>query len=470
MEQSFKVHLNLARFDTPHRHVGLFCSPGVGYIAGTFGTWLSKGAAVPLCLTHPDKEIQYVLEDSEISDIVTEEEHAERMLKLSKPFSARLHVLEDTIRKECSTFSPCLVNDVISTINEEDSALVLYTSGTTSKPKGAVHTHKGLNAQVEPLCRAWQWSENDRMLHVLPLHHAHGVVFGLYAALYSAASVEFMPRFSPSKVWQRIGSTTETPVSVFMGVPTMFHLLLETIKSIEASESQRLGEAASAMRLTVSGSSACPIPTLKAWQNLTGQMLLERYGMTETGVILSNPVFGVRKPGTVGLPVAGGLEVKLGESGEVYVRGAGCFKEYWQNPDRTKEAFDSEGYFATGDTAEIDADGYYRLLGRTSIDILKVGGYKVSALHIESELLEHPSVVECAVVGIPDIVLGQAPAAVLVLSHRNAAAIDDIRSWAEERLAKYQVPRKFRVVDSLPRNAMGKVNKLELIKANDLFG
>jgi malonyl-CoA/methylmalonyl-CoA synthetase len=235
-----------------------------------------------------------------------------------------------------------------------------------------------------------------------------------------------------------------------------------------------MSTAARALRLMVSGSAALPVQTLVRWREITGHTLLERYGMTETGMILSNPYQGERRPGFVGLPLPGvevrlvtdsGVSVPDGEAGELEVRGANVFKEYWGRPDATRDAF-RDGWFRTGDTAILDR-GSYRLLGRSSVDILKSGGYKISALEIEEVLRSHPSIAECAVVGVSDPEWGDRVSVAVELRAGAALTLEELRAWAKDRLAPYKIPRALQLVGALPRNAMGKVVKPDVAK---LFG
>jgi malonyl-CoA/methylmalonyl-CoA synthetase len=239
----------------------------------------------------------------------------------------------------------------------------------------------------------------------------------------------------------------------------------------ESSEHEAIGRGFSGMRLMVSGSAALPAGLHRRWQALTGQILLERYGMTETGMILSNPLLGERRPGSVGVPLPA-VEVRLrsehgeniskeGEPGEIQVRGPGVFREYWQLPRVTADSFD-DGWFRTGDMAVVE-DGYYRILGRLSVDIIKSGGYKLSALEIEAALLDHPAIRECAVVGLADDTWGESVAIAAALETGvESLELDDLRSWGKERLSPYKLPRHLLLVESLPRNAMGKVAKREV--------
>jgi malonyl-CoA/methylmalonyl-CoA synthetase len=272
-----------------------------------------------------------------------------------------------------------------------------------------------------------------------------------------------LPRFDANAVWERIAQGSMT---VFMAVPTIY---VKLIAAWEASSRERraiLSRAAAQLRLMVSGSAALPVSTLERWREITGRTLLERYGMTEIGMALSNSYRGERVPGSVGTPLPGvdvrlvsdsGEEASLGTPGAIEVRGANVFAEYWGQPEATREAF-RDGWFRTGDTAVVE-NGVYRVLGRTDIDILKTGGHKVSALEIEETLREHPAVLECAVVGVPDDEWGERVAAALVIRNGEAPDLEQLRAWAKERMAVHKVPSRFRVLDALPRNAMGKVTK-----------
>jgi malonyl-CoA/methylmalonyl-CoA synthetase len=244
---------------------------------------------------------------------------------------------------------------------------------------------------------------------------------------------------------------------------------VKLIAAWEAASPQRralLSEGCGGLRLMVSGSAALPVTTLQRWKEISGHTLLERYGMTEIGMALSNPLHGERVPGSVGRPLPGvevqlvgenGRQVEPGVPGEIEVRGPGVFMEYWSKPEATRDAF-RDGWFRTGDTAVVE-NGDYRILGRTNIDILKSGGHKLSALEIEETLREHPSIAECAVVGVPDQEWGERVAVAIVLKGDDALDLVSLRTWAREALAAYKLPSRLLVLDALPRNAMGKVVK-----------
>jgi malonyl-CoA/methylmalonyl-CoA synthetase len=341
---------------------------------------------------------------------------------------------------------------------------MLYTSGTTGRPKGVVIAHGQIQAQVESLSAAWGWTTEDRILLHLPLHHVHGIVNVLTSALWNGATCEMLPRFDAISVWERLGSGGLT---LYMAVPTVYRRLIEAWEEADPPMRSRWSEGARGCRLMVSGSAALPVPTLARWEEITGQRLLERYGMTEIGMALSNPLEGERRAGFVGQPLPG-VEVRLtddldqpvqtGSAGQIQVRGPTVFESYWERPRETEVAFTEDGWFRTGDQAVVER-GAYRILGRSSVDILKTGGEKISALEVEDVLRSHESVLDCAVVGVPDPVWGDRVCAAIVQRPSAEALEEDLLRHAKERLAPYKVPKDFLVVPELPRNAMGKVTK-----------
>jgi len=348
---------------------------------------------------------------------------------------------------------------------------MVYTSGTTGRPKGVVTTHANITAQVLSLVTAWEWRADDAILLVLPLHHVHGIINVLACALWAGARCEMPPKFEGEQVWSRIA---RGDLTLFMAVPTIYGKLIAAWEAAPA-ERQRAwskGCAPPHMRLMVSGSAALPVQRFERWREISGHVLLERYGMTEIGMALSNPLRGERRPGFVGTPLPGvevrlvddaGRAVPAGTPGEIEVRGANVFLEYWRRPDATAAAF-RDGWFRTGDVAVVE-DGSYRILGRSSVDIIKTGGYKVSALEIEETLRTHPAVQDCAVVGVEDPDWGERIcAAVELRGSGEALTLDALQRWARERIAPYKIPRALLSVTVLPRNAMGKVTKPEVVK------
>jgi malonyl-CoA/methylmalonyl-CoA synthetase len=341
---------------------------------------------------------------------------------------------------------------------------MLYTSGTTGKPKGVVVTHANLEAQIASLVTAWEWTGSDRTLLVLPLHHVHGLVNVVACALWAGATCEMLPRFDAGAVWSRLASGD---VTVFTAVPTIYHRLIHAWDAASADVQHAWSAGAQRARLMMSGSAALPVSILERWREISGHTLLERYGMTEIGMALSNPLHGERRPAHVGRPLPG-VDIRLvdesgevvadGGTGEIEVRGPGVFREYWQRPDETRAAFHDD-WFRTGDVAVVE-DGDYRILGRRSVDIIKTGGYKVSALEIEDVLRAHPAVAECAVVGVTDPAWGERVCAAIELAGPGTTlALAELQEWLGPRLAPYKIPKDLKCVPSLPRNSMGKVVK-----------
>ena len=343
--------------------------------------------------------------------------------------------------------------------------MILYTSGTTSLPKGVVSTHANLDAQITSLVTAWEWQPTDHILCVLPLHHVHGIVNVIGCALWAGACCEFLPEFSAAGVFDafRRGS-----INMFMAVPTIYFKLIAHWESLPATEQEALTDVMRSFRLMVSGSAALPVTVMEKWERVSGQVLLERYGMTEIGMAISNPYRGQRVPGHIGQPLAG-VGVRLvdddnqpvadGQPGEIQVKGPTVFQAYWQRPQATEEAFTEDGWFRTGDVAVVD-EGSYKILGRSSIDIIKSGGYKLSALEIEEVLRTHPAIHDCGVIALPDEEWGETVAAVLVAEP--SIDLADVNRWIRTQLPPYKVPRQYRIVAELPRNAMGKVTKNDL--------
>ena len=353
---------------------------------------------------------------------------------------------------------------------------LIYTSGTTGRPKGVVNRHSALQAQITNLVDAWEWAPDDRILHLLPLHHVHGVVNKLLCALWSGAIVDFMAPFDAHGVWGKFARSEADGLTLFMAVPTVYAKLVECFHHELTEKEQAAGAAGAArLRLMVSGSAALPVSVLQEWEKLTGHFLLERYGMTEFGMAISNPLAKEgRREGRVGQPLPNvecvlvdesGAVVPDGEQGEIRVRGPIVFKEYWGRPEASAEEFDADGFFKTGDIGERDAaDGSIKIVGRASVDIIKSGGYKISALDVERMLLEHPSITEAYVVGVEDDTWGQLVGAVVRMEPgHDALTLDDVRSWGRDRAAKYKLPSELRVVDDIPKNPTGKVNKKQLL-------
>jgi malonyl-CoA/methylmalonyl-CoA synthetase len=442
------------RHDLREERVGFLVTPGFPWVAMQWGIWRAGGVAVPLPLNSTRPELEYLIDDTGASALVFDTSAAPLLAPIASVRNVRAFPYEELL------VGPTAPLPEIST---ERRAMILYTSGTTSKPKGVVTTHANVAAQIRSLVDAWEWSANDRILLCLPLHHVHGIINVVGCALWSGATCEMLPRFDAHTVWDRIAAGTLT---LFMAVPTVYAKLIAAWEAASPERRAELSHACRRLRLMVSGSAALPVSTLQRWREISGHTLLERYGMTEIGMALSNPLRGERVPGSVGTPLPA-VDVRLvgeygnvvgpGTPGGIEVRGPAVFAEYWARPEATRDAF-RDGWFITGDTAVVE-NGIYRILGRTNIDILKTGGHKVSALEIEETLRGHPAIAECGVVGIADAEWGERVAAAVVLKDGNVLDLPSLRAWARALLAVHKLPSRLLVLDALPRNAMGKVVK-----------
>ena len=433
-----------SRRELEDARVAFLVPPSFAHLVIARGIRLAGGVAVPLAVSHPPAELEYVVRDSGASIVVGSGRLAEALERIALAAGARFIRTPDLLATDPPAALPLPADP-------SRRAMIVYTSGTTGKPKGVVATHANVAAQIASLREAWDWTPADRALLVLPLHHVHGISFAA-CALAAGASCEILPQFDVEAAWDRLGSGE---VTIFTAVPTIYYKLIESWEAAPAAVQRARSAGARRVRLMISGSSPLPVRTLERWREISGHTLLERYGMTELGMVLSNPLRGARRPGFVGTPLPG-VEVRLIE-GEIEVRGPSVFLEYWGRPLETQEAF-RDGWFRTGDVAVVE-DGAYRLLGRTSVDIIKTGGYKVSALEIEETLRTHPAVADCAVVGIEDAIWGERVSAAVELRRGSTLTLEALQAWAADRLAPYKVPRDLRTVSEFPRNAMGKVVK-----------
>lgn len=436
--------------------VAFLAPPGLPYVAALWGIWRAGAVAVPLSPLHPAPEIARLLDDAGARCLLAGPAMEERIASLAAERSLPVLRVPADAGGSGELASPPPRGD--------RAALLLYTSGTTGRPKGVVHTHVGLAAQIASLVEAWEWTAEDRILHCLPLHHTHGIVNALLCPLRVGAVCEILPGFDAAAVWRAF---LERPITLFMGVPTMYHRLIGAWEAADSRARSAMERACRRQRVMISGSAALPVPVFERWREISGHDLLERYGMTEIGMALSNPLRGERRPGTVGGPLPG-VSARLvdeegeaigveGVAGEIQVAGPTLFREYLGRPEETREAFAGD-WFRTGDEGVVE-DGYWRILGRRSVDIIKTGGEKVSALEAEDVLRSHPGVEECAVVGVPDPEWGERVCAAVIPAPGSSPSPAELMAWAKERLAPYKVPRRFRLVGELPRNAMGKVTK-----------
>ncbi|KAL9949810.1 hypothetical protein ACHAQF_008534 [Verticillium nonalfalfae] len=477
----------------------------------------TRSIAVPLSPAFPAAELQYILNQSEASLLVSSPKFSAKARDVlatelaSKPAQLELQkhmggAAHETVQLEGS--------------DPGDAGMMLYTSGTTNRPKGVLLPQSVLTAQSKSLIEAWEYTPLDHLLHVLPLHHIHGTINALLTPLFAGSTIEFLFPFNPDAVWNRLAapftnastSPAKEKVTFFTVVPTVYSRLLASHKSLPEAFVEPTREAVSPqnMRLAISGSAALPTPVKEAWRRLSrGNVLLERYGMTEVGMALSCGLAPVdRVDASVGWPLPS-VEARLVDTdtgavipegdrvdaegreraGEIQLRGPTIFKEYWRNPTATAKEFvtDPDGrgpWFKTGDVAvrrAVEGAGggaadqpwakgdMYFIQGRQSADIIKTGGEKVSALEVERELLTLDVVAEAAVVAVPSGKWGQKVGAVVILDNE---ALPEGKTWSpmdmrralRGRLANYKIPQVLKVVDHIPRNAMGKINKKELVK------
>jgi malonyl-CoA/methylmalonyl-CoA synthetase len=396
---------------------------------------------VPINILYRDREIAHILSDAEPRALITDTD-----VPAGIPVWA-----PDELYSEAAAFSD--LRPAVA-LDGDTPAGIIYTSGTTGTSKGAVLTHNNFAANAVNLLACWEITAADRFLLALPLFHVHGLGNGLHCWLISGCRMRLLERF----VHQTAGETfLDFRPTLFFAVPTIYVRLLD----LEAAVAKQIG---SFMRLFVSGSAPLPAQVHEEFRQLFGHTILERYGMSETLMNIGNPYAGERRPGTVGFPFPG-ISAKLlnhelqpvasGETGEVYLRGPNVFSSYWNRPEATASAF-VDGWFRTGDLATVSPDGYYTLCGRKS-DLIISGGFNIYPREIEEFLQEHPCIAEAAVVAEPDRRRGEVPVAYLVC--REPVDLVAVEALCREKLASFKIPREFIVLEKLPRNAMGKIQK-----------
>ncbi len=437
--------------------VALLAAPCKDLVVATVAVQHAGAIAVPLSPLYKPFELAHVLHDSGARLVLADTNGRERLAAVADapPIAALPCPLADAV--DDTTLPPVAADD-------EDIALIVYTSGTTGRSKGVALTWRALGLDMRALCGSWGFSPSDVLSHALPLFHVHGLCIGIYGALLHGVAIRLHPRFDPAAI---VADFADHGATVFMGVPTMYTRLLEHLDA-----TPQHAEVLARARLFTAGSAALSTTTHARFEQLTGQRILERYGMTETLITLSNPLDGERRPGSVGLPVAG-VQVRIvdddarpvatGEPGELEVRGDSLMRGYWNDPDATAAAF-RDGWFRTGDVATADADGYVRIVGRSSTDIVKSGGFKIATAELEEVLRTHPAVAEVAVIGVADATWGERVTAVVV-PRGEPPTRAQLAEHCRAQLADYKTPRQLVLVDELPRNAMGKLQKSELRRA-----
>ncbi|MCJ1403655.1 hypothetical protein MMC11_006878 [Xylographa trunciseda] len=511
---------------TDGQRIAFLVENGYDYVVTLLSILGSNSIAVPLSSGFPANELRYILDNSEALMLLSSDKFRAKADEVVKEGLEKKPIVGYIEKKLGRSSAECKTH--LESSKDNQCGMMLYTSGTTSRPKGVLLPETVLTSQAQSLVTAWKYTTNDHLLHVLPLHHIHGTINALLTPLFAGSTIEFLFPFNVNAVWERLAAPfssekngqepTKEKITFLTVVPTIYNRLLSSFASLSPALQKAASTAVSPenMRLNISGSAALPTPTKVAWSDLSGgNVLLERYGMTEVGMALSCGLdFRDRVDGSVGWPlpfVEARLVdsethevIKMGEEvdaagkereGEIQLRGPTIFKEYWRNPKATTEEFveseDGKGrWFKTGDVATrriVDGAGQsgeewargpmYFIRGRKSVDIIKTGGEKVSALEIERELLSLPQVSEAAVVGLPSEQWGQKVAAVIVLKPEYANSgkggkawgVMDMRRALKDRLANYKIPQELKVLqDALPRNAMGKINKKNLVK--EVFG
>jgi malonyl-CoA/methylmalonyl-CoA synthetase len=431
----------------PGDRVAIWATPHAATIAALAGQALAGVATVPLNPASGPRELAHILADA-----------APRLTLAADP--AAFIDRTPGVRPIALDGPPAAPADPAP----DDPLLILYTSGTTGPPKGAVLTHRNAAFDLDALADAWGWTPGDVLVHALPLFHVHGLVLGLFGSLRVGGTLRLLPRFTPEGVCAAFAEGG----TLLFAVPTMYHRLAEHGEAHPA-EARHLARA----RLLVSGSAGLPVRESDRLFKLFGQRVVERYGLTETLIITAARHDGPRTPGTVGPPLPG-LELRLVDEqgrpltpgpdqlGEVIVRGPTVFPGYLNRPEATAAAIDAEGFFHTGDIASLTPAGELRIVGRKATDLIKTAGYKVGAGEVEAALLEHPAVREAAVIGVADDDLGERIVAFVVPYPGAAPSPQELIDHVASALAPHKRPRLVRLVEALPRNAMGKVLKREL--------
>ena len=420
----------------PGDRVAIYAANSLDWIVGYLGVLRAGGCAVMMNPDYHAAEAEHILRDSEPTLVIADAPRAEIARKLG------YEVLPvDDLPRAAPAPEPKL--------DAGSPAAILYTSGTTGRPKGALLDHGNLLAQGRGALEVWRWSAGDTLVHALPLFHLHGLGMGLHGTLLSGGNAVLIS-FSPEHVVHELthGGT------MFFGVPSMYQRLCEWLEANPTDLSH--------VRVFVCGSAPLPPALFERCARMLGQAPVERYGITEGGIVVTNPYDGPRQPGRVGFPFPG-VEVKIGEQGEVLLKGGQVFHGYWRNPAATRESFTDDGFFRTGDVGEIGEDGTLAIRGRIK-ELIITGGFNVYPREVELVLEAHPAVHEVAVAGVPSERWGEEVTAFVVPAGSDPVDEEALIAFAHERLAAYKCPKRVVTMDRLPRNAMGKIQRSQLVK------
>jgi malonyl-CoA/methylmalonyl-CoA synthetase len=422
----------------PGDRVGMYAASSLDWVIAYLGAQRSGACVVPMNPDYRSAEVEHIVTNADPLLVITDDERTATLEGLGRRVV--------NVHKPPREAPPPMPN-----LTPESPAAILYTSGTTGRPKGAVLDHGGLLAQARGAIEMWRWTSSDILVHALPLFHLHGLGMGLHGTLLSGGSATLI-HFSPQAVVAELTRDDELRGTMFFGVPAMYQRLLDWLDEHPTDLSE--------VRLFVSGSAPLPPALFERCERLLGQPPVERYGITEGGIVISNPYDGPRQPGRVGIPFPG-VEMRIGEKDEVQLKGGQVFQGYWRNEAATKEAFTPDGFFMTGDVGEIGKDGTLAIRGRLK-ELIISGGFNVYPREVEIVLESHPAVGEVAVAGVPSEAWGEEVTAFVVPSKTRPLVEDELIAFARERLATYKCPRRVVVVESLPRNAMGKVERSKL--------
>jgi malonyl-CoA/methylmalonyl-CoA synthetase len=422
----------------PGERVALYAANSLDWVIAYLGVQRAGGVAVMINPDYHSAEAEHILNDSDPIAVIADEARAPVVRGLKRGVIPMEELPE--------------ADEPPSTIDlmEDSPAAILYTSGTTGRPKGAVIDHGAFLAQGRGAIEVWRWTRDDVLVHALPLFHLHGLGMGLHGTLLSGSSARLMA-FSPAAVVAELASGG----TMFFGVPSMYQRLCDWLEQNPTDLRH--------VRVFVCGSAPLPPALFERCERLLGQKPIERYGITEGGIVVTNPYDGPRRAGRVGFPFPG-VEVKLGERDEVLLKGGQVFRGYWRNEKATEETFTPDGFLKTGDVGEIDGEGSLAIRGRIK-ELIITGGFNVYPREVEMVLEDHPAVGEVAVAGMPSDDWGEEVTAFVVPAGPAAVDETEIIAFARERLATYKCPRRVVVLDKLPRNAMGKVERAKLSTA-----